>query len=59
MDTREVEAARVEVTARRAEEEVHRAFLGRFDDLDGLAEAGRRYKAVLDDELAERREAVR
>jgi hypothetical protein len=58
MDPREVEAAWAEVTARWDDEEAHRAFLGRFGELDGLAEAGRRYKAALDarpgDEVASR-----
>jgi hypothetical protein len=48
MDAREVEVAWAELTARWAEEEAHRAFLARFADLEGLAEAGRRYKATLD-----------
>jgi hypothetical protein len=30
------------------EEEAHRAYLARATDLDALAEAGRRYKAILD-----------
>jgi hypothetical protein len=48
MDEREVEAAWAEVTARWADEEAHRAFLDRFGDLEGLADAGRRYRAALD-----------
>ena len=36
-----------EVLARWDDEEAHRAFLERFADLDGLAEAGRRYREVL------------
>ncbi|HSB19979.1 MAG TPA: hypothetical protein VLD85_08235 [Anaeromyxobacteraceae bacterium] len=52
------EAAWAEVTARWQEEEAHREYLSRLWDLEGLAEAGRRYKAVLDarpdDEVARR-----
>lgn len=36
-----------EVLARWDDEEAHRAFLARFADLGGLAEAGRRYREVL------------
>jgi hypothetical protein len=58
MDEREVDAAWAEVTARWADEGAHRAFLDRFGDLEGLAEAGRRYKVALDarpgDEVAAR-----
>jgi hypothetical protein len=42
------EAAWAEVTARWQDEEAHREYLGRSLDLEGLAEAGRRYKAALD-----------
>ncbi len=48
MDERELEAAWADVTARWPDDAAHRAFLGRFAELDGLEEAGRRYKAVLD-----------
>jgi hypothetical protein len=39
-----------EVLARWEDDEVHRAYLARFSDLDGLAQAGRRYR----EKLAER-----
>jgi hypothetical protein len=43
------DAAAWDALVRRWEEEdVHRAYLARFVDLDGLAEAGRRYRAALD-----------
>ncbi|GEJ57653.1 hypothetical protein [Anaeromyxobacter diazotrophicus] len=48
MDTTEVDAAWAEVRARWEDEAAHRAFLDRHPDLEGLAEAGRRYKAALD-----------
>ncbi len=48
MDTTEVDARWAEVRARWEDEAAHRAFLDRYPDLAGLAEAGRRYKAVLD-----------
>ncbi|HEX8908469.1 MAG TPA: hypothetical protein VF805_04670 [Anaeromyxobacteraceae bacterium] len=48
MDASEVEAAWAEVRARWGDEDAHRAFLERFPDLEGLAEAGRRYKGALD-----------
>ncbi|HYS81383.1 MAG TPA: hypothetical protein VEM76_11790 [Anaeromyxobacteraceae bacterium] len=47
MDASEVEAAWAEVTARWDDEAAHRAFLDRYPDLPGLAEAGRRYRAAL------------
>lgn len=34
--------------ARWSDEEAHRAFLARFPELESLAEAGRRYREVLD-----------
>lgn len=40
-------AAWAEVVARWDEPAAHRAYLGRFPDLDGLATAGRRYRDVL------------
>lgn len=40
-------AAWAEVVARWDEPAAHRAYLGRFPDLDGLATAGRRYREVL------------
>jgi hypothetical protein len=49
MDASEVEAAWAEVTARWDEEASHRAFLDRCGDLDGLAEAGRRYRTALEE----------
>ena len=48
METTEVDAAWAEVRARWGDEAAHRAFLDRYPDLAGLAEAGGRYKAVLD-----------
>ena len=58
MDASEVEAAWAEVTARWDDAAAHRAFLDRYPDLSGLAEAGRRYRAVLqarpDDPMAAR-----
>jgi hypothetical protein len=42
------EAAWAEVEARWGDEAAHLEYLGRLWDLEGLAEAGRRYKAVLD-----------
>ena len=42
------DAAWSEVVSRWDEQEVHRAYLARFADLEGLAEAGRRYRSVLD-----------
>ena len=58
MDASEVEAAWAEVTARWDDAAAHRAFLDRYPDLSGLAEAGRRYRAVLqarsDDPVAAR-----
>jgi len=44
----EEEAAWGEVASRWEDEEAHRAYLARFSDLDGLAEAGRRYRAALE-----------
>jgi len=38
-----------EVEARWQEEEAHRAFLARHADLESLAEAGRRYRAALEE----------
>ena len=40
-------AAWAEVLAAWGDEARHRAYLARFQDLDGLASAGRRYRAVL------------
>ncbi len=37
-----------EVEARWAEPAAHLAYLARFPDLDGLSQAGRRYRAVLE-----------
>jgi len=48
MDTSEVEAAWAEVRACWSDEAAHSGFLDRYPDLEGLAEAGRRYKAILD-----------
>ena len=50
--TRELEAggeaeAWEEVLARWEDEEAHRAYLARFSDLEGLAQAGRRYRETL------------
>ncbi len=42
------EAAWAGVAARWGDEEAHREYLSRLWDLEGLAEAGRRYKAALD-----------
>jgi hypothetical protein len=42
------DAAWGEVASRWEDEEAHRAYLARSTDLDGLAEAGRRYRAALD-----------
>jgi hypothetical protein len=44
----EAEAAWGAVTSRWEDEAAHRAYLARFADLAGLAEAGRRYRAVLE-----------
>lgn len=44
----EADAAWAEVEARWQEEGAHRAFLASHADLDGLAEAGRRYRQVLE-----------
>lgn len=41
------EAAWAEVQARWQDETAHREYLGRLWDLEGLAEAGRRYRAAL------------
>jgi len=41
------EAAWAELRARWGDPEAHRAFLARFADLEGLARAGARYRAVL------------
>jgi hypothetical protein len=41
-------AAWAEVVARWGEPAAHKAYLDRFPDLDGLAAAGRRYRAVLE-----------
>ncbi len=41
-------AAWAEVVARWDDDEAHRAYLARFSDLEGLAVAGRRYRAVLE-----------
>ncbi len=50
-----------EVLAAWGEEAAHRAYLARFSDLEGLAQAGRRYRAVLaerpGDPLADRMRA--
>jgi hypothetical protein len=48
MEPADIETAWAEVEARWGVEEAHRAFLDRFSDLEGLAEAGRRYKLALD-----------
>lgn len=50
MDMTEVDARWAEVRARWGDEAAHRAFVDRYPDLAGLAEAGRRYKAILDAE---------
>ncbi len=42
------EEAWQQVQARWDDEAAHRAYLARFSDLDGLAQAGRRYRAVLE-----------
>src|SRR5512143_573550 len=42
------EAAWAEVAARWGDEEAHQEYLSRLRDLEGLADAGRRYKAALD-----------
>jgi hypothetical protein len=42
------DAAWADVVARWEEEEAHRDYLGRLWDLEGLTEAGRRYKVALD-----------
>jgi hypothetical protein len=47
MDPAEVDAAWADVLARWGDEAAHRAFLDRFGDLEGLAEAGRRYRDAL------------
>lgn len=48
LDGAEAEAAAwAELEARWADPSAHRAYLDRFADLDGLAVAGRRYRAVL------------
>jgi len=44
----EADAAWAEVEARWQEEEAHRAFLARHADLEGLAEAGRRYRTAME-----------
>ncbi|HSN91904.1 MAG TPA: hypothetical protein VLS93_11805 [Anaeromyxobacteraceae bacterium] len=36
------------MASRWEDEEAHRAYLARFSDLDGLAEAGRRYRSALE-----------
>src|SRR5512147_2199250 len=41
------EEAWAQVLAAWADEGAHQAYLGRFHDLDGLAQAGARYRAVL------------
>lgn len=41
------------VTARWQEEDAHRAYLAAHADLDGLAEAGRRYRAALERDPAD------
>ncbi len=48
VDDGDIEAAWSEVRARWDDEGAHRAFLERCADLAGLAEAGGRYRAVLD-----------
>ena len=48
MEPADADAAWGEVLARWGDEGAHRAFLDRCGDLEGLAEAGRRYKGVLD-----------
>src|SRR5215471_13135895 len=47
MDPVEIDAAWTELQSRWDDEGAHRAFLSRFRDLDGLAEAGRRYRVAL------------
>jgi hypothetical protein len=47
MEPAEVDAAWADVLARWGDEAAHRAFLDRFGDLEGLAEAGRRYRDAL------------
>ena len=42
-----VDEAWADLVARWSDEEAHRAFLSRFNDLDALAEAGRRYRDAL------------
>jgi hypothetical protein len=42
------QAAWAEVTSRWEDEKAHQEYLDRLWDLEGLAEAGRRYKAALD-----------
>jgi hypothetical protein len=46
--TRAEEEAWAEVASRWEEEQAHRDYLARFSDLEGLAEAGRRYRAALE-----------
>jgi hypothetical protein len=41
------EEAWAQVVSRWGDDEAHRAYLARFDDLDGLSRAGRRYREVL------------
>ncbi len=48
MEPGEIDTAWEELRARWDEEAAHRSFLERFGDLEGLAEAGRRYKEALD-----------
>lgn len=47
-DPRSDDEAWAEVVRRWADDDAHRDFLSRRPDLQGLAAAGRRYKAVLD-----------
>jgi len=44
----EEEAAWAEVASRWEDDQAHRAYLERFTDLEGLAEAGRRYRAAIE-----------
>jgi hypothetical protein len=42
------DAAWTEVASRWDDDEAHRTYLARFTDLEGLAEAGRRYRSALE-----------
>jgi hypothetical protein len=50
MDEAQLDAAWAAVRSRWADDDAHRAFLDACRELPELAEAGRRYKVVLDDE---------